>query len=71
MRAQLNARNDDLQQRATHGYLANAVANAITGTSNNSNGVPMLGQGADGRHNQSQMQAVIDKLDELINALRR
>ena len=64
MRAQLNALNDDLQQRATQGDLAAAVA----GTSSNSNGVGTLGQGADSSYNQSQMQAV---LDELINALRR
>ena len=67
MRAQLNALNDEIQQRATQGDLANAIA----GTSNNSNGVGTLNQGADGGYNQSQMQSVLDKLDELINALRR
>ncbi len=30
-----------------------------------------MGQGADGSYNQSQMQDVLNKLDELINALRR
>lgn len=30
-----------------------------------------LGQGADGSYNQSQMQDVLNKLDKLINALRR
>ena len=30
-----------------------------------------LNQSADGRYNQSQMQMLFDKLDELINALRR
>lgn len=45
--------------------------NAISGTSNNSNSVSTLGQGADGSYNQSQMQDVLNKLDELINALRR
>jgi hypothetical protein len=39
--------------------------------SNNSNGVGTLGQGADGSYNQSQMQDLINKVDELINALRR
>ena len=71
MRAQLNALNDEIQQRATQGDLASAIANAIAGTSNNSNGVGTLNQGADGGYNQSQMQSVLDKLDELINALRR
>lgn len=47
------------------------LSNAISGTSNNSNSVSTLGQGADGSYNQSQMQDVLNKLDELINALRR
>ena len=59
------------QQRATINDLNNAIANAIAGTSNNTNGVGTLGQSADGGHNQSQMQQVLDKLDELMNALRR
>lgn len=67
MRAQLQALNADTQNRAT----AADLANAILGTSNNSNGVGTLGQAADGSYNQGQMQAVLDKLDELINALRR
>jgi len=33
--------------------------------------VSTLGQGADGSYNQSQMQDLINKVDELINALRR
>ncbi|MEQ1851093.1 MAG: hypothetical protein ABMA01_05805 [Chthoniobacteraceae bacterium] len=41
------------------------------GTSNNSNGVGTLGQSADAGYNQSQMQTLLDKVDELINALRR
>ena len=71
MRSQLTSLNADIQQRATINDLNNAVANAIAGTSNNSNGVGTLGQGADGGYNQSQMQDVLNKLDELINALRR
>ena len=71
MRAQLTSLFADLQQRATLGDLANAIASAITGTSNNSNSVGTVGQGADGSYNQNQMQNVLDKLDELINALRR
>jgi hypothetical protein len=39
--------------------------------SNNSNGVGTLGIGADGGYNQQQMQDLINKVDELINALRR
>jgi hypothetical protein len=33
--------------------------------------VSTLGQTADGSYNQSQMQSLLDKMDELINVLRR
>lgn len=45
--------------------------NAISGTSSNSNGVNLLALSADGSYNQSQMQDLINKVDELIGALRR
>ena len=67
MRSQLTSLNADIQQRATGTDLANGIA----GTSSNSNGVATLGQGANGGYDPGQMQAVLDKLDELINALRR
>ncbi len=51
---------------------ANSIFNTIMPlTSNNSNGVGTLGQSADSNYQQSQMQDVMNKLDELINALRR
>lgn len=71
MRSQLTSLNADIQQRATQADLANAIANALQQTSANSNGVSNFGQGADGSYNQSQMQDLINKVDELINALRR
>ena len=71
MRSQLTSLNADIQQRATQADLANAIANALQQTSANSNSVGTLGIGADGSYNQSQMQDVLNKLDELINALRR
>ena len=71
MRNQLTSLNADIQTRATAASVAADIAAAIAGTSNNSNGVSTLGQGADGSYNQSQMQDVLNKLDELINALRR
>ena len=71
MRSQLTSLNADIQQRATINDLNNAIANALAQTSNNSNGVSTLGQGADGGYNQQQMQDLINKVDELINALRR
>ena len=71
MRSQITSLNADIQQRATINDLNNAIANALAQTSNNSNGVSTMGQSADGSYNQSQMQDVLNKLDELINALRR
>ena len=79
MRAQLTALNTDIQTRVTQTQLNTAVSNAITAainatlpqTSANSNSVSTLGQSADGSYNQGQMQQVLDKLDELINILRR
>jgi hypothetical protein len=44
---------------------------AISGTSNNTNGVSTLGQTADSNYNQQQMQDVLNKLDEFLNAARR
>ena len=67
MRGQLTSLQADIQTRAT----ATDLAAGIAGTSNNSNGVSVLSQGADGGYNQSQIQSILDKIDELINALRR
>ena len=67
MRSQLTSLNADIQQRASLGDLNNA----ISGTSSNSNGVSTLNQIANGGYDQSQMQQVLDKIDELINSLRR
>ena len=50
---------------------AGDVAAQIAGTSSNSNGVSTMGQSADGGYQQWQMQMLFDKLDQLINALRR
>jgi hypothetical protein len=55
----------------TNADMNTAIANAISGTSNNTNGVSTLGQSADSNYNQSQMQDVLNKLDEFINAARR
>ena len=71
MRSQLTSLNADIQQRATFNDLNNSIANALQQTSNNSNGVGTLGIGADGGYNQQQIQDLINKVDELINALRR
>ncbi len=67
LRDQFNGLHAEILQRATPAD----IASAIVGTSSNSNGVATLGQGANGGYDQNQMQAVLDKIDELINALRR
>ena len=71
LRAQFNALNDDIQTRSTVNLMNATVASAVGGTSSNSNSVGQLGMSADGSYNQGQMQDVMNKLDELINALRR
>ena len=58
--------------QGTPGEVSQATLDAaISGTSNNSNGVTHLSQSADSGYNQGQMQQVMDKVDELITALRR
>ena len=51
--------------------LNNAELNMLSQSSANSNGVSTLNQSADGTYNPAQLQALLDKMDELINALRR
>ena len=51
--------------------LSNAVLNMLGQSSNNSNGVGSIAMNADVNYDHNQLQAVINKLDELINALRR
>ena len=51
--------------------LNNAEQNMLSQSSANSNGVNTLGQAADGSYNPSQLQDLINKVDELILALRR
>ncbi|MBE7493360.1 MAG: hypothetical protein HS117_00285 [Verrucomicrobiaceae bacterium] len=48
-----------------------ALDAAISGTSSNSNGVSLLSQSAFSYYDQTQMQDVLNKVDELITALRR
>ena len=59
-------------QSGPPGEVTTAALNAaIATTSSNSNGVVNLSELAEGTYNQTQMQNVINKVDELINALRR
>ena len=47
------------------------LANAVQGTSANSNGVGSIAMNVDPDYNQNQLQMVVNKLEELISALRR
>ena len=51
--------------------LNNAVQNTLSQSSNNSNGVSTLAMGVSDPPTQSEVQAIANRLDELINALRR
>jgi hypothetical protein len=50
--------------------MSNAISHAIRGTSS-SNGVSTPSMGGDSSYNPQQMQDLINKVDEPINALRR
>lgn len=71
MRSQLASLNTDIQTRMTTASVNALIASALSTTSNNSNGVGTLGQTAQSFYDQTQIQSLIDKIDELINALRR
>ena len=51
--------------------MANAINNAVNGTSNNTNGVPLLDLMVNDPPTQTDLQQVVNKLNELIMALRR
>jgi hypothetical protein len=55
----------------TLAQLNSAIGSAISGTSSNSNGVATLGLVVSDPPTQAEMQQVVNKLDELITALRR
>ena len=60
-----------LPGEVTQTDLNNAEQNMLAQSSANSNGVGSLSMNADPAYDQNQLQAVMQKLDELINALRR
>ena len=51
--------------------ITSAVATAVQGTSANSNGVALIPFSAEPVYDQGQFQQMIDKVNELITALRR
>ncbi len=48
-----------------------ALSAAIAGTSSHSNGVALLGLAVSDPPTQAEVQQIVNKLDELITALRR
>jgi hypothetical protein len=71
LRDQFNGLNDLISAKPSTAEVVNAVNQGLQGSSNNSNGVGQMSISADGSCNASQLQQVMDKLDELILALRR
>lgn len=69
MRAQLIALYDAIN--ALNTTLSAALAAAIAGTANNTNSVSTLGLIVSNPPQQFEVQAIADKLDELINTERR
>ena len=69
MRSQLNGLNQNVNDTAQNA--ANNLSAAVTGTSNNSNAVDFLNISLSNPPQQWEVQPIIDKLNELITALRR
>ena len=67
LRGQFNGLKDLIDALPTQAELANVLAS----TSNNSNTVGSIAMNLDPDYNQNQMQMIVDKLEELIQALRR
>jgi|UniRef100_UPI00378306DD hypothetical protein len=64
--------NDGSGSEGPPGEVTNAqLSSAIAGTSNFSNAVALLGMAVSDPPTQSEVQQIVNKLDELINALRR
>ena len=67
LRGQFNSLKALIDALPTQAELANVLAS----TSNNSNTVGSIAMNLDPDYNQNQMQMIVDKLEELIQALRR
>ncbi len=71
MRSQLTGLQTNLQNATSDKVTQGQLSSEISGTALNPVNVQSLGQTADGSYNPSQMQTVMDKLDEFINATKR
>ena len=60
-----------LPGEVTQTDLSNAMLNTLSECSNNSNGVGSIAMNVDPDYSQNQVQQIVDKLEELIQALRR
>ena len=67
MRDHLGGLHEEIQARVALEVFQMEMAN----TSSNTDDVGLLAETANATYSQAQMQTVIDKLDELITALRR
>jgi len=63
--------NDGTPGEVTDADLSAAIGAVISGSSANTNGVTALGIGVNDPPTQSDVQTIANKVDELINALRR
>jgi hypothetical protein len=71
MRSQLTGLQANIIAATADKVTQAQLASEISGTAINPAGVQPLAQSADGSYNQSQFQQVMDKLDELLNAIKR
>jgi hypothetical protein len=61
---------DGLPGEVTAADLTNAIQSAVAGTSSSSNAVPTMGTVISDPPTQAEVQQIVQKLDELIQALR-
>jgi hypothetical protein len=71
MRDQLNALKEEIDARPTASELGEAIGGGVNGSSANTNSVSTLGFTVSDPPTQSEMQQVLEKLNEFINAARR
>jgi hypothetical protein len=71
MRDQLNALKEEIDAHPTVSELGEAIGGAVAGSSANTNAVSTLGFTVSDPPTQSEVQQLLEKLNELINAARR
>ena len=71
MRGQLQSLNQDIQTRATVTQMVNADNAVLAQTSANTNNVEPISNSAGSSYDEALQQEIIDKINELISALRQ